>query len=234
MIVSAPTLRTAMNLVATQTDEVTIRPADDGWHITAVSADHVTLMNVVISGTAFEDYDVWETFAVKVDDILGALSSASETVDIDISSGRLVIKSNGLRYRRALLAPEENSPRIPALNVTTEVVTTVDRLLQVTAKGDVKYGQVVMQVTPEMFTAAVEDEQGLGVTLEIPMDECTLLLGEARTLYPVNAWVPFLRALPKGAELDMQFDTNFPLMATYTSKEMTFMWMVAPHIMAEE
>lgn len=233
MIVSAPTLRTAMNLVSTQTDEVTIRPADDGWHIIAISKDHVTLMNVVISETAFEDYDVWETFAVKVDDILGALSSASETADIDISSGRLVIKSNGLRYRRALLSPEENTPRIPTLDMTAEIVTTVDRLMQVVNKGDAKYGQVVLQVTPEMFTAAVEDEQGLGVTLEIPIGECTLLLGEARTLYPINAWVPFLRALPKGAELDMQFDTNYPLMATYTSKEMTFMWMVAPHIVEE-
>ena len=234
MIVSAAPLRTAVALVSTQTDEVTIRPADDGWHIHAVSPDHVTLMKVHLGVAAFKDYTVWETFAVKVEDVAQALSTATDVADIDISSGRLVVKSNGLRYRKALLAPDENAPRIPELEVSTEIVTTVDRLMQVVNKGDQKHGQVRFTVTPDTFTATVEDEQGLGVSLEIPAGECELLIGEANAWYPLNAWLPFLKALPKGASLDMQFDTNYPLMATYTSTELTFMWMVAPHIVEED
>ena len=234
MIVSVAPLRTAMSLVSTQTDEVTIRPADDGWHIHAVSPDHVTLMKVDMSVAAFRDYTPWEPFAVKVEDVTQALSTATDVADIDISSGRLVVKANGLRYRKALLVPEEFAPRIPQLDVTTEIVTTVDRLMQVVNKGDQKYGQVKFTVTPESFVATVEDEQGLGVSLEIPLEECELLIGEATAWYPLSAWLPFLKALPKGASLDMQFDTNFPLMATYASPELTFMWMVAPHIVEED
>lgn len=234
MIVSVTPLKTAMSLVSTQTDEVTIRPAEDGWHIHAISPDHVTLMKVDLPLAAFRDYTPWEPFAVKVEDVIQALSTASDTADIDISSGRLVVKANGLRYRKALLEPDANTPRIPSLDVSTEVITTVDRLMQVVNKGDQKHGQVKFTVTPESFVATVEDEQGLGVSLEIPLEECELLIGEATAWYPLNAWLPFLKALPKGASLDMQFDTNFPLMATYTSPEITFMWMVAPHIVEED
>lgn len=234
MIVSATPLRTAVTLVSTQTDEVTIRPADDGWHIHALSPDHVTLMKVDLPLAAFRGYVAWEPFAVKVDDIIQSLSTATDVADIDISSGRLVVKANGLRYRKALLVPDETAPRTPQLDVTTEVVTTVDRLMQVVNKGDQKFGQVRFTVSPESFVATVEDEQGLGVSLEIPVEECELLIGEATAWYPLKAWLPFLKALPKGASLDMQFDTNFPLMATYTSPELTFMWMVAPHLIEEE
>lgn len=234
MIVSVPSLRSAMTLVATQTDEVTIRPDSDGWSIMAVSPDHVTLMKATIPTEAFTDYEVWETFAVKADDVLKSLPTSSDTVDIDISTGRLVMKADGYRYRKALLAPEENVPRMPSLNVETEVVTSVDGLLRITSQGDAKYGQVILQVTDEAFIASVEDEQGLGASLEIPVKDCGLLVGNARCLYPLSAWVPFLKALPKGAELDIQFDSDYPLTASYTSPMLTFTWMVAPHIVQED
>jgi hypothetical protein len=233
MIMKAATLRTAFALLDTQMDEVTIYPDESGWRMRSASRDHVTLVDLCIGKGAFTDYEVWESFGIATKDILDALSTAGPEVDIQLKD-RLILKSEGMRYRKALLPVEENMVRLPTPKLTTEVILSSDKLIRLVSKGDVKYGQMMFTVTPDMFIASIDEEQGLGVSLEIPADECTLLLGGARAAYPVGAWGPFLKALPKGTLLDMQFDDDYPLMAKASFDGLDVTWLVAPHLVEDD
>ena len=231
MKVNVHALKTAISLAATQCNDFTVRPTDEGWELLVLGAGHTTMIRVMIHKSAFQDYEVWGDFAFDSADALDALSTAKDTVDIDISTGRLIMKSNGLKYRKKLVAIQDDTrARIPSLDLDAQVVFSIDRLSQLISKGEKKYGTVLMNVDDDMFTAVVEDEQEMGVTLELPLSDCEMILGQARARYPLKPWDEFLKALPKGARLDMQFRSDYPLVATYTSEGFDAMWMVAPHI----
>lgn len=230
MKVDVQTMRNAVTLAATQYPEVSVRPGSGGWDMVVLSPDHTTMVQMTVHKDAFTDYEVWDEFAFDTGDMLEALSTAKDGVDIDISTGRLVMRSDGMTYRRRILVPEEKRPRIPSLDLSTHVVTPVDRLLQLISKGEKKHGRVVMSTDIVSFCAAVEDEQGLGVTLEIPADECGVLEGGARSQYSVGSWAAYLKAIPKGTMLDITYDTDYPLVSRYSVGNLDTMWMIAPYI----
>lgn len=234
-MVNVQAFKNAVSLAATQSDEFRVHPTGEGWEIVTSSREHTTLVRLLVRKDAFKDYEVWDDFAFDPEDALDALSTAKDMMDIDISTGRMIMKSNGLRYRKKLLGLSDDPvPRIPNLDLDTQVTMTSERLFQLISKGEKKYGTVLMTVDGDLFTASVEDEQEMGITLEIPLTECEILLGQARARYPLKNWSEFLKALPRGAPLDIQFRTDYPLIATYTTDGFEAMWMVAPHIDQED
>lgn len=236
MKVDTAALKAAVSMVGTQTDEFTIYPDEEGWAIRATSLDHVTLMDIVIRTAAFEKYSLWPVFAVKAADILDALSTADAYTDISLEDNRLIIKSNGLRYRKRLMVPEEGMMRRPDLNLDCRVTLRTDGLSKLMSKGDVKYGRAIFELSPEGLSASIMDEQELGVTLDVPKDQCSMFTvpRTVRAAYPCSAWVPFLKALPKSAELTMGFDTDYPLIATVETDNLSATWLVAPHLLEDD
>lgn len=233
MIVRSSMLKTAFSLLDTQVEEVTIHPGENGWHICATNPSHVTLVDLRIGLDAFKDYEVWDEFGITTKDVLDALSTAGPEVEMQLKD-RLILKSDGMRYLKAILPPEERMVRPPSPELSTEFILGSDRLMKLVSKGDSKYGRMLLSVTPDMVTATIDEETGLGVSLEVPAEECTLVLGEASAAYPISAWGPFLKSLPKGTLLDMQFDTNYPLVAKASFDGMDITWFVAPHLVEDD
>jgi DNA polymerase III sliding clamp (beta) subunit (PCNA family) len=231
MYVDVSALRTAFTLLGTQMDEVTVRPSEEGWHVRAVSPNHVTLVDLRIGVSSFRDYEVWEEFGISVKDVLDALSTASDTAEIT-KEDRLVIRSDGLRYRKRLLPADETMPRLPTPDLSTEVMLDTSRLSKLVSKGDPKHGHVLFTVKDGTFTASVEDD-AQSVSLEIPAEDCALLTGDATSAYPVHAWSSLLKALPKGTMLDMSFDTSYPLVVKGSVDGSTFSWLVAPFLLED-
>lgn len=231
----AKALRTAFSSLAAQLMDIcTVFPRDDGWHIRAVSPCTTTMVDVVIHRDAFGDYEPWEPFGVKAEAMLDSLAPGTAEVDISLSGGRLIIKDGNMTHRRALY-PAEDFPRSPDLvNLASEVMLPMSTLMGVMVKGDPKHGAAVLEATPDAYRVSCLDADDMGTVLEIPKEDCMLLDGESKGMFALSAWMPFLRALPKGVDLDMRTSSGFPMVVTVSDEHMTLTWMVAPMLMSED
>ena len=233
MIVDTERLRTCLRIIRSQgAEEVTVVPDDTGWNMIAVSPDHITLASASLSGAAFPDgYVPWDTFCANLPMLMEVLSGVKGGCDMDISTGRLVIKADGCTYKKPLYAPMD-PPKLPSPDLDTEVMLAAETLkgfLDKAAKvGDA--GVVRIAVAADGVHLSAEDEAGYGMTADIPADRCALLDGAATTTYPLKEWCELVKALPADAELDVRFKDDFPAFVGCTDGVYSARWMCAPRI----
>lgn len=233
--VSTKALRTVFRILSAQLmEDVTIHPDENGWHIRAIATDMVTLLDAVLGTAAFESYEPWEPFSVDANTFLENLSQTSEWMDVSISGGRLLLRADGLTHRQALY-PVTDLCRLPNLqNLTTEVMIPLTTLMGVMVKGDPKHGVAVFECTDDVFRVSCLDTDDLGTILEVPRAECILLEGESKGMFALSALLPFLKALPKGADLDMRTSSDLPMVVTVSDSGAAVMFIVAPYLMGDE
>lgn len=232
MKVSSEAMSTVMSSLATQmVEDVSVYPEDGGWTMVALSPDKVSAIRARITPKAFEGYDVEDPFALSVQTTLASLPKGAPWVTMTFTDGRVTFEADGLKFRRALLPPAESRPRMPSLSgLGAEVSTDAWRLLSVMSEGDRKYGTVRLTLDDTGLKADCTDEHGLGALMELTPDLCDTMGGEASSAYPLSAWVPFLRALPKDTMVSLDFGTDTPLIATASVGGAEITWMVAPYI----
>jgi len=222
-------LKDALALALTQGEECTIRPAEDGWHIALKSTDTVSLCDLLVKAEAFDGYEAGEAFAFRTKSLIDALARTSPA---EISVGeRIEVRGRDMTVRLAKYA-ENATFKAPQLEMDSSAIVPADRLRQLTAGAD-SDRTVMLQTTAEGLLAEVSDEQGLGVSLMLPAEKLTLLSGEARAHYPLFHMVPLLKALPRDAQLCMEFSSDYPLRMSCVFDGWTATMMVAPRIIDE-
>lgn len=235
MNVDSDRLRMCLKIIRTQdTDDLTIVPTDGGWTMSAVSPDHTTFATAELSAAAFPDgYVKWDTFCVSAPVLDEVLSGIRGVCDIDISTGKLVVKADGYTYRKPLLAPMEGRP-MPNLETDTEVLISaglVNQFLQKAVRsGENGAVRVAASAAMAEFGLSVEDDTGNGLSLRIPAAGCALLEGEAATLYPLEAWANLFKALPAEAEVSIRFSNAYPVSVACTDTVYSVKWLCAPRI----
>lgn len=232
MKISTKALRTTFSsLSVNQVDVLTVHPKEDGWHLRTITPDHVVMLDVIVGKDAFDGYEVWEPFGVKADTILESLSPAAEWTDVKVNheGGRILLKADGITHRRALYPPEEALCRFPNVtDLSAEVMAPLANLMAVMTKGDPKHGTVQFECTGEAFRVSCLDADGTGAILELTAKECLLMEGTARSAYGLSSWMPFLKSLPKGVDLDMRLSDDFPMVVTVADGGVTVTFIVAP------
>ena len=233
MIVDTDRLRTCLRIIRAQgAEEITVTPGDSGWDMISVSPDHVTVAYAQLSANAFpEGYEKWNVFCVNLPMFADMLSGLKGACDMDISTGRLVIKADGYTYRKPLYDPM-TPPKLPNPVWETQVMLSADLIrdfLDKAAKsGDA--GTVRFTVNELGLTLASEDGAGYGLSLTVPADRCAVLIGEASALYPLQEWANFIKALPAGAELDISIGDDYPVGVIAADGVYYAKWICAPRI----
>lgn len=230
MRVATAPLLSAITVTSTQSDEVLVEPADDGVTLRARSVDGVTLAVVTIPMDVPDDLPE-EGVVIRTDGWRRALSHAPEA-DIDLSlRGVVTVACGGFRTRMRLGRGDAVTFAVPRLTGTTAVtVVPAGTLADLSGDADPKHVfRHVFALGEDGMTVTAGDDDGFGTELTVPVDP-SVTTGAARAAYPVKAWQAFLRAVPKGADLCLEWGTDYPLMATWEHGGTRGTWLVAPFI----
>ena len=230
-------LRASLQAVSSQVDMVKVRQEEDGWHL--YGGSNYSVANVHITRDAFTEYHQEDDFVADVKDLMEPLAKMGDTVTVDTSSGKLVVSGGRFRYTRKLVADIDVFPRMPKAELSTEAVLPVDLLAEIfSAVPPKQAASMTLRLTASADGLTVQvyergSEYGR-VDMSIPAADCTLLSGEAKSVFSFIMLSDIVKAVPKGTDVDLLFDTGYPLMVRYTVGCADIVLALAPQLEDED
>jgi len=224
-------LKASLKAMSALIDTIRIDPDDNGWYMHAMSSDKTMMVDARIPDVSFEEYEKWEPFTVSIKDMLDPLAKASDTTKVDISTGRLRMRTGRVSFIRPLQGTKDPAPRFPNLELDTECIVDVDIVADILSvmSGDPKFKACrFTQSAEDLKMEIFEDESDLGEVMRIPKADCVMLSGEGVARYSMHAMAQILKSVPKGTEVDMLFSTSKPMMVSYSIGDTAVRFMLAP------
>jgi proliferating cell nuclear antigen len=240
-IVSASTLRTAIDSVGVLVDECKIHLDEDGIRIRAVDPANVGMVDLELDADAFESYEadggVIGVNLSRMDDIAGMASSGDLIhLDLDEETRKLHISMDGLEYTLALIDPDSirQEPDIPDLDLPANVVLEGNDIDRAVRAADMVSDHIALGVdaTEETFYVEAEGDTD-DVYLELGREDLIdLSAGEARSLFSLDYLKDMNKAIPKDAEVELELGEEFPVKLHYEVAEGLgdVTYMLAPRI----
>lgn len=224
-------LRTLLTFAGTVSDECQITSDDSGWHVAMTDPAHVAMIRADLSTAAFgPSYEPCGTFRFKPADILPFIGDAPS---LTIDDGSLSVRSGVTTRRTRLLEPDDASARVPSMDLTVGAILDSDLLRPaIGAFPEKRMSRLDISASPEGFSLAVGDERD-SVDVSVPADDMVSLVCDSPALahYPLGYWASLMRALPKGVQMELSFDTDYPCSVTVVHGCATLTWLCAPVIM---
>ena len=208
--------------------DITVIPEDDGWRMMAISPDHVSMASVNLDRAAFpEGYAVCDRFTLDGHTLLGMIKGTG-TCELAIGGGSLTVIDGSYRQRMRLLGDPGEGRRFPALESTGSATLAVSELLELLSKGEGITDSVVLTVGNGQLLGTVDNpDSGRFVSLTLESD---MFLGEATACYPSGPFAAVLKALPKEAEVTLEWTDANPLLLVCAGEGWSVRWIVAPRI----
>ena len=234
--IDATALASVVAAVQTQAEYATfIFGADGSVTTTARSPDSVTLVRATLAPGSLTGTPDRECATFKLCDLASALKGLKGTATLEWLSGRVRIGDGRVRTVIALEGRDEDKLRIPDLDLSASVMIPAESLSALTGRTDPKVTSAYrFDVTPAGLTIDAADETGIGSDLTIPASDCIMIEGSARAAYPWKPWATFLKVIPKGTDILIELDIDYPCRVTFAGEGWEGLWMVAPRIEAED
>ncbi|GAB6860767.1 DNA polymerase sliding clamp [Haloplanus litoreus] len=243
-IVSASTLRDALDSVSVLVDECKVRLNEDGLSIRAVDPANVGMVDLSLDSTAFESYEadggVIGVNLARLEDIAG-MGNAGDLVhlELDEETRKLHIRIDGLSYTLALIDPDSirQEPDIPDLDLPAEIVVEGNQLDRGITAADMVSDHINLRVDETAETFHIEAEGDTDdVDFELGADDIIHLeAGPADSLFSLDYLKDMNKAIPGDAEVTVELGEEFPVKLHYEFAEglgkVTF--MLAPRIQSE-
>ncbi|MFB6111663.1 MAG: DNA polymerase sliding clamp [Halobacteriaceae archaeon] len=240
-IVSAETLRTALDSVSVLVDECKINLTEDGLAIKAVDPASVGMVDLELSAGAFESYEadggVIGVNLTRLEDIVGMADSGQLVhLELDEETRKLQISIDGLEYTAALIDPDSirEEPEIPDLDLPATIVIEGRDIDRAVRAADMVSDHVALGVDPdaELFYVDAEGDTD-DVHLELGRDDLIdLTVGEAHSLFSLDYLNDMNKAIPRDGEVTVELGEEFPVKMHFDIAEgqgaVTF--MLAPRI----
>jgi len=243
-IVSASTLRDALDSVSVLVDECKIRLNEDELVIRAVDPANVGMVDLTLEAAAFEAYEadggVIGVNLGRLEDIASMADSGDLVhLELDEETRKLEVQIDGLSYTLALIDPDSirEEPDIPDLDLPAEIVpegAQIDR--GITAADMVSdYIQLRVDEQAEAFVIEAEgDTDDVDFVLERE-DLVDITPGAADSLFSLDYLKDMNKAIPNDAEVRVELGDDFPVKMHYDFAEglghVTF--MLAPRIQGD-
>lgn len=240
-IVSAETLRTALDSASVLVDECKIRLEEDGLAIKAVDPASVGMVDLELSAAAFESYEadggVIGVNLTRLQDIVGMAESGQLVqLELDEETRKLQISIDGLEYTAALIDPDSirEEPEIPDLDLPATIVVEGRDINRAVTAADMVSDHVALGVDTdeEVFyvdAAGDTDDVHLALSREDLID---LTVGDAHSLFSLDYLKDMNRAIPRDGEVTVELGEEFPVKMHFDIAEgqgaVTF--MLAPRI----
>jgi len=243
-IVSASTLRDALDSVSVLVDECKVRLNEDGLSIRAVDPANVGMVDLSLDSAAFESYEadggVIGVNLARLEDIAG-MGNAGDLVhlELDEETRKLHIRIDGLSYTLALIDPDSirQEPDIPDLDLPARIVVEGNQLDRGITAADMVSDHINLRVDEAEETFHIEAEGDTDdVDFELGTDVLIdLVAGPADSLFSLDYLKDMNRAIPGDAEVTIELGEEFPVKLHYEFSEgkgnVTF--MLAPRIQSD-
>ncbi|WP_049937599.1 DNA polymerase sliding clamp [Haloplanus natans] len=243
-IVSASTLRDALDSVSVLVDECKIRLNEDGLSIRAVDPANVGMVDLSLDSAAFESYEadggVIGVNLARLEDIAG-MGNAGDLVhlELDEETRKLHIRIDGLSYTLALIDPDSirQEPDIPDLDLPARIVVEGNQLDRGITAADMVSDHINLRVDEDEATFHIEAEGDTDdVDFEMGADALIdLEAGPADSLFSLDYLKDMNKAIPGDAEVAIELGEEFPVKLHYEFAEgmgnVTF--MLAPRIQSD-
>lgn len=237
-VISAETLRDALESVSSLVDEVKIAISDHGLELKAVDPANVAMVSLVIKDAAFEYFkaDVCEIGIdlVRLSDVL-SMADKGECVqlELDEESHKLRIGVGSLSYTLSLIDPTaiRKEPRIPAVDLPTSVTLAGPTLRRAIKAAEKVSDHAILGVDDTVFFMEAKGDIDL-LKLKIPATELLAMRpGESRSLFSLYYLVDMVKSAGKAAEVTLEMGLDYPMkMLFQTSKDVSVVYLVAPRI----
>ena len=243
-IVSASTLRDALDSVSVLVDECKVRLNEDGLSIRAVDPANVGMVDLSLDSAAFESYEadggVIGVNLARLEDIAG-MGNTGDLVhlELDEETRKLHIRIDGLSYTLALIDPDSirQEPDIPDLDLPAQIVVEGNQLDRGITAADMVSDHINLRVDEDAETFHIEAEGDTDdVDFEVGADALIdLEAGPADSLFSLDYLKDMNKAIPGDAEVTIELGEEFPVKLHYEFAEglgqVTF--MLAPRIQSE-
>ena len=243
-IVSAATLRDALDSVSVLVEECKIRLNEDGLAIQAVDPANVGMVDLSLDSEAFESYEadggVIGVNLSRLEDIAG-MGNAGDLVhlELDEETRKLHIRIDGLSYTLALIDPDSirQEPDIPDLDLPAEIVLEGTHLDRGIKAADMVSDHIALRVDEEEDTFHIQaegdtDDVDLKLTREDLID---LEAGPAESLFSLDYLKDMNKAIPSDTEVTMELGEEFPVKLHFEFAEGLgqVTYMLAPRIQSD-
>jgi proliferating cell nuclear antigen len=243
-IVSASTLRDALDSVSVLVDECKIRLNEDDLSIRAVDPANVGMVDLTLDASSFESYEadggVIGVNLSKLEDFVGmANSDQLVELELDEETRKLQIRIEGLTSTLALIDPDSirQEPDIPDLDLAAEIVLEGAQLDRGIKAADMVSDHVRLRVDDEAEAFHIEaqgDTDDVDFELE-KSDLIDLTAGTADSLFSLDYLKDMNKAIPKDAEVTVELGEEFPVKLHYRIAEGqgNVTYMLAPRIQSD-
>ncbi|WP_338726761.1 DNA polymerase sliding clamp [Haladaptatus sp. DJG-WS-42] len=243
-IVSAETLRTALDSVSVLVDECKIHLNEDGFAIRAVDPANVGMVDLTLDASAFESYEadggVIGVNLSRLENIAGMASSGQLVqLELDEETRKLHIQIEGLEYTLALIDPDSirQEPDIPNLDLPAQIVIEGRDIDRAVKAADMVSDHIALGVeeADELFYVSAEGDTD-DVRLELPREDLIdLSAGQARSLFSLDYLKDMNKAIPKDGEVTIDLGEEFPVKLHFELAEGqgSVTYMLAPRIQSD-
>ncbi|QCJ46966.1 MULTISPECIES: DNA polymerase sliding clamp [Haloprofundus] len=243
-IVSASTLRDALDSVSVLVDECKIRLNEDELAIRAVDPANVGMVDLSLDAAAFESYEadggVIGVNLSRLEDIAGMANTGDLVhLELDEETRKLHIQIEGLSYTLALIDPDSirQEPDIPDLDLPATIVVEGTHLDRGIKAADMVSDHIGLRVDEDAETFHIEAEGDTDdVDLELGRDDLIdLVAGPADSLFSLDYLKDMNKAIPSDAEVTVELGEEFPVKLHYEFGEGMghVTYMLAPRIQSD-
>ncbi|WP_181685288.1 DNA polymerase sliding clamp [Halorhabdus salina] len=243
-IVSADTLRTALDSVSVLVEECKLRLEEDGLEIRAVDPANVGMVDLSLSAAAFESYEtdggVIGVNLSRLEDIAG-MAEADQLIhlELDEETRKLEIAIDGLEYTLALIDPDSirQEPDLPDLDLAAEIILEGRDVNRAVKASDMVSDHIALGVdeAEDMFYVDAEGDTD-DVHFELGREDLIdLTAGPARSLFSLDYLKDMNKAIPSDAEVRMELGEEFPVKMHFDIAEGqgTVTYMLAPRVQSD-
>ena len=243
-IVSASTLRDALDSVSVLVEECKIRLNEDGLAIRAVDPANVGMVDLSLEAAAFESYEadggVIGVNLSRLEDIAG-MANSGDLIQLELNeeTRKLHIPIDGLSYTLALIDPDSirQEPDIPDLDLPAEIVVEGNQMDRGIKAADMVSDHIRLRVDEEEEAFYIEAEGDTDdVDLKLPREELIqLTAGPADSLFSLDYLKDMNKAIPSDAEVTVELGEEFPVKLHYEFGEGMghVTYMLAPRIQSD-
>ncbi|MFC7135730.1 DNA polymerase sliding clamp [Halobaculum litoreum] len=243
-IVSASTLRDALDSVSVLVDECKIRLNEDELAIRAVDPANVGMVDLTLEAAAFESYEadggVIGVNLNRLEDIAGMANSGDLVqLELDEETRKLHIQIDGLSYTLALIDPDSirQEPDIPDLDLPAEIVVEGAQIDRGIKAADMVSDHIRLRVDgaeEAFFIEAEGDTDDVDLRLDRE-DLIDLQSGPADSLFSLDYLKDMNKAIPSDAEVRVELGEEFPVKLHYEFAEGMgqVTYMLAPRIQSD-
>lgn len=228
MILPSNMLRECLDMLATQTDTVTMSPVEGGVRMAAYRQDRIALIDLTIQTTE----PIPTPIGVTVSEWSRVLRSISNDVTITYDGGRVTLEGDGYRFVVANVDVAGHDVRIPEVPHTAETMIPVSELRRIGVADTKRNDAMTFSVSSEGTRMSSYDDKGLGVDITIPQD-VSISEGEGVSTYSLEAFVSFVRAAPADAVVTVTLAKDYPMTVVFGGRGYDGRWMLAPRIEEE-